>query len=97
MPKIKILATPPGQAPKWVREEWVGVEIPIPEQESGGIQMGIQCGNAENTDGYQVETRAAIEALRIKSPEAARWWEYTFLLAFPPRLVFSGNVCEVIQ
>ena len=28
---MRIMAVPPGQAPKWVREEWVGLELPIAE------------------------------------------------------------------
>lgn len=27
--KIRIVAVPPGQAPEWVRREWVGLELPI--------------------------------------------------------------------
>ena len=27
--KIRIVATPPGQAPLWVREKWVGLELPL--------------------------------------------------------------------
>jgi hypothetical protein len=26
---IRIIATPPGQAPLWVREKWVGPELPL--------------------------------------------------------------------
>jgi hypothetical protein len=27
--KIRIIAVPPGEAPLWVREQWVGLELPI--------------------------------------------------------------------
>ena len=27
--KIRIIATPAGQAPLWVREKWVGLELPL--------------------------------------------------------------------
>jgi hypothetical protein len=30
--RIKIIAVPPGEAPLWVREQWVGLNLPI----SGG-------------------------------------------------------------
>ncbi len=97
MSSIKIIATPPGQAPEWVREEWIGVEIPIPKQPSRGIQMGVRGGKAENAGGHQVDTREAMEALRKKSPEAADWWEQNVPLASIPSLVFSKDVCEVIE
>jgi len=27
--KIRIVAVPPGEAPLWVREKWVGLELPL--------------------------------------------------------------------
>jgi hypothetical protein len=26
---VRIIAVPPGEAPLWVREKWVGVELPV--------------------------------------------------------------------
>jgi hypothetical protein len=77
-----------------VRKEWIGVEIPLSEQTSGGIQTGIHGGKAQNTGGYQVNTQQAIEALRKKSPKAAEWWEKNVPLAAISHLVFSKDVCE---
>ena len=31
MEKIRIVNLPPGQAPKWVRKEWLGLELPVDE------------------------------------------------------------------
>ncbi|HYM32880.1 MAG TPA: hypothetical protein VEU47_16380 [Candidatus Cybelea sp.] len=28
-PKIRIVRVPPGEAPLWVREKWVGLELPL--------------------------------------------------------------------
>jgi len=28
-PRIRIIAVPPGEAPQWVREKWVGLELPL--------------------------------------------------------------------
>ncbi len=97
MSSIRIVSTPPGQAPEEIRRQWIGVEILLPEPESGGIQMGVLGGKAENTGGYQVETITAIEALRKKSPEAVEWWEANVPLAEIPRLVFSKEVCELVS
>lgn len=98
--RIKIINTPPGQAPEWVRDEWVGVELPVEEDAPGqgeSVQFGIFGGKPENLGGYPVRTRDAIDALREKAPKAAQWWENNVtLLNFSPRLVFRRDVCEVV-
>jgi len=93
MGSIRITSTPPGIAPEWVREQWVGVEIPLPKHDEDGIQVGVP----DNLFGYQVETKVAIEALRKKSPEAVEWWEENIPLGFVSRLVFSRDVCQLIK
>lgn len=97
--RIRIIATPPGQAPKWVREEWVGLEVNVEENapEPGeGIQLGVKAGKPENLGGYPVRTSDAISALRKKSPQAAEWWEINLPLGFIPRFVFDREACEII-
>ena len=32
---IRIIYVPPGEAPEWVREEWVGLVLPLPEGPMG--------------------------------------------------------------
>lgn len=96
MSSIRIVSTPPGQAPEWVRKEWVGVEIPVVEQPVKGIQVGVRGGKPQNKGGYEVNTADAIEALRKKSPEAAKWWEDNVPLASISHLVFAKDVCEPI-
>ena len=51
MTSIRIIATPLGQAPKWVREEWIGIEIPLAEQDPGCLEIGILGGPAQNAGG----------------------------------------------
>ena len=96
MSSVRIISIPPGQAPEWVRKKWVGLVIPLPEQETSGLQMGVRGGKAENQGGYQVETREAIRRLEDKSPEASRWWRENLIPEATPRLVFSRAVCELI-
>jgi len=31
---IRIIAIPPGEAPSWVREKWVGLELPLADGDS---------------------------------------------------------------
>ena len=35
MASIRIVGVPPGPAPQWVREEWVGLVLPLPEGPMG--------------------------------------------------------------
>ena len=97
MGTIRIIATPPGQAPEWVRNEWIGVEIPLTEQLSGGLQFGVLGGQAENVNGYQVNGSDAFRALEKKSNAAAMWWLNEAPWALANKLVFAKDVCVVID
>lgn len=94
MSSIKIVSVPPGQAPEEVREKWVGVIIPLPEQVTGGFQMGVQGGTSDNTVGYQVSTEEALRLLYEKSPAAVQWFLENAVLG--TRLVFANQVCELV-
>ena len=87
---IRITSVPPGEAPLWVREKWVGLELPTiaPPQARvystvGTVSGPISClgllvaflrGRTEKTSGYVVSGQAALKALSEVSPEAAAWW-----------------------
>lgn len=100
--KIRIIAVPPGQAPQRIREQWVGVEIPVIEQPPPGQQFGVLGGKPDprNARGYLVGTDEAIQALSKKSSEAAAWWrawrEETVAGQLAAGLVFAREVCEEI-
>lgn len=94
MDSIKIIATPPGQAPEEVRKEWVGLTIPLPQQETKGFQMGVLGGAAKNLGGYQVLSKDAFDLLLAKSRPAYLWFmENGF---FGSYLVFAREVCEFL-
>lgn len=102
MSKIRIVDVPPGDAPEWVRKEWVGLEIPIADNDpdpDDSFQFGILGGELKNLGGYTVETKVAIEILERKSPAAAQWWKnyYNYTLGLVEWLVFSKEVCEVVS
>ncbi len=94
MSSIKIVSMPPGQAPEEVRKEWVGLVIPLPDQETGGHQIGVRGGKAQNAGGYQVDTKQALQLLNEKAPTAAEWFLMNAMLS--SRLVFSKEVCELV-
>jgi len=93
MEKFIIIATPPGQAPEWVRKEWVGLELPISEL-TNGFQAGVLGGKPENLGGFSVDGQVAIDLLNKKSPKAAEWWRTNAPHVLSARLVFKQEVCR---
>jgi len=82
MKKIRIAATPPSFAPDHIREQWVGLEMPIKDgmDDDSGLRTGV-----ENAGGYKVHPGDAIIALR----EAKKIVAYDF---WKPRLVGASNL-----
>jgi len=94
---ICIFSTPPGQAPDWVREAWVGVIIPLSEPANVGHQRGALGGSPQNQNGYCVKGSDAIERLEGHNPEAAKWWKDNVPLENITHLVFSRDVCSIVE
>jgi len=91
MTKIKIKDVPPGFAPKHIREQWIGIEIPLTEKPIPEGQ-GFKTGNS-NGDGYQVAGIDAVKALKdAGKKEAADFWEKYSSGNF----IFKKEVCELI-
>ena len=96
--RIRIVRTPAGEAPLWVREAWVGIEIPLARIEAQGPQFGVCGGDAspENLRGYEVHGAEAMAALRrAGKKDAADWWQEHSELG-PHHLVFGRQFCEAI-
>jgi hypothetical protein len=89
-PKVRIVGVPPGEAPLWAREKWVGLELPLgrwtsPVRTPGfGVVSGprsilsyiwaLLLGRFEMVKGYMVPADEAVNILSESSPEAATWW-----------------------
>ncbi|MDD5605715.1 MAG: hypothetical protein PHR51_00015 [Patescibacteria group bacterium] len=81
---VLIAIAPPGRAPYWVRQAWVGLEIPL----------GASGSLSSSAGDYKVSTAEAMQALRKEHPKAARWWEENVLHSTPPDfLIFSRSCC----
>ena len=94
--KFKIIATPPGQAPEWVRQAWIGLELPLSES-TDGLQSGVLGGRPENLGGYSVSGGVAIDLLLEKNSEAAQWWQENMPGIVYAKLVFKREVCELVN
>jgi hypothetical protein len=101
---LRIVRTPPGEAPEEIRRAWVGVELPLRARETkpqNHATLGVlsfRNSECETAYGYSVDARAALKALANHSPTAAHWWrkhapqilDREYQLWFPP------EVCELV-
>ncbi len=99
---VRVVDTPPGEAPESIRRAWVGVQLPLRRWEArAGMHRteGVLSQQHRGTGtGYAVNGRAAVEALASHSPEAAAWWRTNapHVLAWGYRLWFPSDVCEPV-
>ena len=87
---VRIIAVPPGEAPLWVREKWVGLTLPLAHWGSAktfttfGALSGPRTflaqlwahvrGRSDRIYGFPVNAAGAVEILGRTSAEAAAWW-----------------------
>ena len=96
MSSIRITAVPPGFAPEYIREQWVGVTIPMPSaQELAEYPVSDMRIGSENLEGYLVFREKAIEALmEAGKKEAALFWDGLLLGKY---LQFRKDGCVVVD
>ncbi len=90
---IKILGTPSGGAPKWVREAWIGLVLPIdPHLPQSHMTRDVLTKAPMKGFGYRIDAVLAVEILSLHAPEAALWWRENTTLVHPGNhLVFMAN------
>ena len=75
---IKIVKTPTGEAPEWVREAWVGLFLPLYyiANESGEVEgvVSRQIIQIAREKVWCVEQNVAIGLLMTQNEKAAEWW-----------------------
>jgi hypothetical protein len=97
---LRILQTPPGDAPEKVRRAWIGVELPLNRwQNTPRLKetVGVLSDRVEGyAMGFTVAGRKAVNALATQSPDAASWWQENapHVLANSYQLFFPLEVCE---
>jgi hypothetical protein len=97
---IKIIKTPEGEAPEWVRKEWVGLTLPIANNAPLRIFVKGVLGGGDVKDLekhlYPISGKKAFSALQNKSPEAFQWWERNSNPTNHTHLIFHSEHCEAI-
>jgi hypothetical protein len=96
---IRIISTPPGEAPEWVRTTWVGITLPLAVPGVRAIDtMGVLSrpktwigsffaqvtGRTQREQGYIVNAYQAVEILATHSPAIANWWRENAASAISP-------------
>lgn len=92
--KIRIEMVPLGFAPEEIRKQWVGVEIPLPDDEVI-LESGRWTGT-DNENGYVVFTADAVRALwEAGRLDAAEYWEGIGFIGKVLR--FKKELCSLVQ
>lgn len=103
MRKIRITGVPGGQAPEEIRQDWIGVEIPIDDneeqpsvQETGGVIDRGEHPVPKRV--YSVFALEAFAALKLHSKTAWDWWYQAtpHLFAEGRHLLFDESACELV-
>lgn len=110
---IRIIATPPGDAPLWVREKWVGLTLPIVGSNSRRVcavsinekatiwhhLKALLGGRAKTVTGYLVEAGRAVDLLAASNLEAAEWWRHNTpdQLRAGRHFVFHAEACRLTE
>lgn len=94
--RIRITKTPPGFAPEWVRQAWVGLTLESTGLETLGSGVHFNRKGQENLGGYEVQSVGAFAALLLHNPEACDWWEENCPEAALGTMVFHKDVCEPV-
>ena len=110
--KVRIVQPPIGEAPIWVRQAWVGLELPLAgnanEFFSFGVLSGpkswismiwgLLCGRGQRITGYPVHAGAAVDLLARTNPDAADWWRDNapYMLRPGRTFLFNEDACSLL-
>ena len=77
--RVRIIRRPDGEAPEWIRQAWVGLELPcdpVLGYPEGGMDRGVitEMSVMQNQSGVSVPQDLALAVLQEADPNAAAWW-----------------------
>ncbi|HEV7693379.1 MAG TPA: hypothetical protein VGO52_21265 [Hyphomonadaceae bacterium] len=110
---IHIVDTPKGDAPLWVREQWVGLTLPLiyhgtivahgmsvlkPPRELSRLELFWGWVTGQHPwRGYLVDVNASLAVLESKSPEAAAWWRANAPHLLGMQFMFDYGCCDPVD
>jgi len=95
--KIKIIKKPLGEEPDWVKQVWIGLEIPVIKgayAQKGGQE--VVSGDFRAADNYATHANEALDILKAKNPDAEKWWRDNVDLVGVDYIAFDQSVCKLI-
>ena len=108
--KIKIVQTPVGEAPLWVREAWIGLTLPVLGEKQHMSAYGVLTaprnwfsqvwahlsGKSIEMTGYVVDAKFAVDTLAEQNLAAAAWWRehLPHVLDRQGTFLFDADACE---
>jgi len=98
--KIKIKKIPEGEAPKEIREKWVGCELPVLGFPKLALSQENLSRKPRHKKCFAVCALSALAILRGKSPEAARWFEENVkppIDSIDRYFFFNEKECKIID
>ena len=97
--QIRVISPPPGDAPLWVREAWVGITMVAigvsltPTGTSTNVVSGEL--SEDNCPGFYIPTEHALERLFDHNRRAWKWWSRRD--NSKDYLVFHMSVCKTLH
>ena len=103
---IEIVNRPTGEAPDWVRDAWIGLHIPLKEENTItaetfnagnaprtqlGFVIARLMGRSELKTGYVVSSKTAVEILAASHIKAAEWWVDNVPNILNPEMILIFN------
>lgn len=106
--KIKITKVPKGEAPLWVRRQWIGCELPVHKHfhDCGHVPVyvrGVKTGNStlQKSDGFDIAQTEALWQLEKKGTKTAlkalKWWRDNGFPSSRECFRFDSDCAEVTE
>lgn len=107
--RVRITSIPPGEAPLWVREKWIGIVLEGEQYLSspciiagdmgpvGVLTHDYVAGDRDFREAFMTSSAYAIETLRLQEEDAAKWWDENFDKILIPTFIFPRECFVVIE
>lgn len=98
---IRIISIPQGEPPEWVRDAWIGCELPCIPNTCGHVPVPVVGAHTRSfrgsVAGFSVDQRVALEILHRHNPNAAAWFGEHGYPREGELFIFKAECCEVLE
>ena len=79
---IRITSRPAGDAPDAIRDQWIGLVLPVHKEATKPPTAATANPNVELRGGYEVRLQDALRILGHQHPDARDWWQRNTMIVF---------------